>query len=274
MKRILSATTIAVGLAVGMSLPALGSGDCFATISSGSGATELTVCFSDHGNIVQWETPNGADHAIGGDGYVLCSGAVAPVTHGWDAGSFGEDGFGSALIDQPNGANTLPLRITRSTTDGAFQLTQDFRRDAREKEVTVIMTVENIGGVPRFNLRLARFLRMSPNNALNSANNATRTADSVLLWDDTDDFLFTPGPTFGVLMTALSYDMPHTPVIEDHDDWNPADNDGLQTGEGCTPISVQGPRLDLLDLMGRVTYDLNTLNVGQRRRVRFLYGHF
>jgi hypothetical protein len=274
MHRIFRAATIAAGLALGMSLPASGSSGCFATLSSGSGATALTVCFSNHGNIVQWETPDGADHAIGGDGYVLCSGAGAPLTHGWDAGSFGESGFGPAVIDQPGGPDTLPLRITRATTDGAFQLVQDFRRDAQEKDVTVMMTVQNTGRVSRFNVRLARFLRMSPNHALNSANNATRTADSVLLWDDADDFLFTPGPTFGVRMTALSFAVPHTPVIEDHDDWNPADSDGPQTAERCAPISLPGPRMNLLDLMGRVTYDLGTINPGQRRRVNFLYGHF
>jgi hypothetical protein len=83
------------------------SGTCFASIASGSGASALTVCLSDHGNIVQWTTPAGVEHSIKNDGYVLCSlGAAAPVVHGWDAGISTEDGFGAPVISQPNGVNT------------------------------------------------------------------------------------------------------------------------------------------------------------------------
>jgi hypothetical protein len=50
-----------------------------------------------------------------------------------------ESGFGAAIINQPNGANTFPLTITPDTTDGFFRLQQTFSRDAAEKDVTITM---------------------------------------------------------------------------------------------------------------------------------------
>ena len=64
------------------------------------------------------------------EGYVVCgSGANA-----WDAGP-SESGWGSPTISQPNGANTVPLTITRDTTNGKLRLTQRFTRDATEQEL-------------------------------------------------------------------------------------------------------------------------------------------
>ena len=247
------------------------SGTCFASIASGSGATALTVCLSDHGNIVQWTTPAGVEHSIKNDGYVLCSlGAAAPVVHGWDAGISTEDGFGPPIIDQPNGANTLPLVIARTTDDGVFRLEQRFTRDASEKDLTIAMTVTNLGRTTRNRVQLGRYFGMSPNRQNNSPNNASTTSDSVFLWDDPNQpFVDPPRLVYGVTLTALSYSILHTPVVEDHDAWNPEDDDGPQRAKSCSPINFGGPRIDLLDLRGRITYELGTLAPQRSRRVRF-----
>lgn len=250
------------------------SGACFASLASGGGPTSFTVCLSDHGNIVQWTTPAGVEHSIRNDGYVLCSlGELKlPVVHGWDAGISTEDGFGPPIIDQPNGANTLPLVITRTTDDGVFRLEQSFSRDATEKDLTIAMTVTNLTRTARTRVQLGRYFGMSPNRQSNSPNNASTTSDSVFLWDDPHQG-FVDSPVYGVLLTALSYATPHTPVVEDHDDWNPQDSDGPQRGKSCSPIDFGGPRIDLLDLRGRITYQIGDLAAQQSRRVRFLYRH-
>src|SRR5690606_987643 len=155
--------------------------ECFATFSSGSGASHFTVCVSDRGNVVCFQTPSGYEQAVSGDGYVLCSAGLSDVTvHGWDAGGYGQAGFGPPLIEQPNGPNTLPLAIRRTTLDGVFELVQTFRFDAIEKDLTVDMEVNNLTRDPRLRVRLARFLRMSPNRSVETGsnhgeNNATKT---------------------------------------------------------------------------------------------------
>ncbi len=272
-------TSFAAALALGLAFVVAGevtaSSACFATLASGAGATALTVCLSDHGNIVKWTSPAGVEHSTKNDGYVLCSlGAGAPVVHGWDAG-FIEDGFGPSIIDQPNGANTLPLVITRTTDDGVFQLEQRFTRDATEKDLTIAMTVTNVGRTTRNRVQLGRYFGMSPNHQTNSPNNASVTSDSVFLWDDPHQSFVDPPNhlVYGVMLTALSYNILHRPVVEDHDAWNPYDDDGPMRAKSCSPIDFGGPKIDLLDLRGRITYDIGTLAAGKGKLVRYLYRH-
>ena len=266
---------VAIGLAFNAAGEVTASGSCFASIASGSGATALTVCLSDHGNIVKWTTPAGVEHSTLNDGYVLCSvGTVAPVVHGWDAGISTEEGFGPPTIDQPNGANTLPLGITRTTDDGVFELEQRFTRDATEKDLTIAMAVTNLSSTTRHRVQLGRYFGMSPNKQNNSPNNASSTTDSVFLWDDPHQpFVNAPRLVYGVMLTALSYNILHRPVVEDHDAWNPEDDDGPQRAKSCAPIDFGGPRIDRLDLRGRITYELGTLGAGRTARARFLYRH-
>jgi hypothetical protein len=265
----------ALGLVLAMAHGVTASGTCFSTFASGTGANALAVCISDHGNIVRWTTPAGVEHSIKNDGYVLCSqGRVAPIVHGWDAGISTEDGFGPPVIHQPNGPNTLPLDITRTTDDGVFQLEQRFSRDTTEKDLTITMTVTNVDSTSRSGVKLGRYFGMSPNHLNNSPNNASATSDSVFLWDDPDQpFVDPPGLVYGVMLTALSYNILHTPVVEDHDTWNPQDDDGPQRAKTCSPIDFASPKIDLLDLRGRITYELGTLGAGRRARVKFLYRH-
>jgi hypothetical protein len=266
---------VVLGLALTAAGEVTASGSCFASIASGSGTTALTVCLSNHGNIVQWTTPAGVEHSTLNDGYVLCSvGTVGPVVHGWDAGISTEDGFGPPTIDQPNGANTLPLAITRTTDDGVFELEQRFTRDATEKDLTIAMAVTNLSSATRQRVQLGRYFGMSPNKQSNSPNNASSTTDSVFLWDDPHQpFVTAPRLVYGVMLTALSYNILHRPVVEDHDAWNPQDDDGPQRAKSCAPIDFGGPKINLLDLRGRITYELGTLGTGRTARARFLYRH-
>ena len=63
--RTITLLAAALGLAVIMAAGKVtASGTCFASLASGAGATALTVCLSNHGNIVQWTTPAGIEHLI------------------------------------------------------------------------------------------------------------------------------------------------------------------------------------------------------------------
>ncbi|HEX3033904.1 MAG TPA: hypothetical protein VHT73_02070, partial [Thermodesulfobacteriota bacterium] len=131
---------------------------CHTTLSSGSGANFMKICISNHGNPVQFESPKNFEHIrLGsiGEGYVVCSNLTS-VVHGYDAG-FAESGFGPPTINQPNGSNTLPLTITRDTTDGVFRLKQTFSRDSNEKDVTITMTLTNISSSNRSDVILDRY---------------------------------------------------------------------------------------------------------------------
>src|SRR4029077_13967785 len=103
---------------------AMADNDCFASLSSGSGLTLMKVCISKDGNLTKFESPAGFDQiGLGNlwrDGYSICTGNLPNfpnVPEGYDAGA-SEAGFGAPVIVQPNGPNTLPLTITRTTTDG------------------------------------------------------------------------------------------------------------------------------------------------------------
>ena len=111
--------------------------DCFALLGSGSGLTLMQVCISKDGNLTKFESPAGFDQIGQGnlfrDGYSICTGNLPnfqTVPEGCDAGS--EAGFGAPVIVQPNGPNTLPLTITRTTNDGVYQLKQSYALEHRE----------------------------------------------------------------------------------------------------------------------------------------------
>lgn len=101
------------------------SGQVFAC---GTGTTATTVGVSAHGNIVRFESPAGIEHLFGGastrSGYKLCYSSGGPFTAAFDFGGT-EGGWGAAApVSQPNGPNTFPLEISRTTADGSVTLTR------------------------------------------------------------------------------------------------------------------------------------------------------
>jgi len=157
-----------------------------ASFASGSGATFLGVAVSDHGNLLSFESPQGAQSLGGLEGYVLCSQGGSTV-HGYDWGG-GESGFGSATISQPNGAGTFPLTVTRNTTDGKFQLRQVWARpDAAEKDVTVTTTLKNLSSTTINGVVLSRTGNVNAGGVgTDTGDFGTHTSDSALQWDDLD----------------------------------------------------------------------------------------
>jgi hypothetical protein len=119
---------------------------CF---SSGSGWTFLKICITDNGNISWFESPAGKIHLQNREGYSVCSnlnGANPATVHGFDA-NIAANGWGTAVVSQPNGAGTLPLLITRQSLDGYVQLKQTFTINSSQRGVDVRIDIKNISGL-------------------------------------------------------------------------------------------------------------------------------
>jgi hypothetical protein len=114
--------------------------------------TTMKYCVSPHGNIVNLQSPVSTDHiatATIAEGYVLCSGTTVL---NYDIG-FREKGWkpGSIVVN----SSRTGLTLRRVTTDGRWQLDQEFGMDGKENDITVKMTLTNfVQGA--FNVRLAR----------------------------------------------------------------------------------------------------------------------
>jgi hypothetical protein len=94
--------------------------------SCGSGFSATTVGITSHGNVLRFESPAGKEHIQVGtfqSGYGLCVNSslkafdIAHAESGWS---------GFVSTSQPNGPNTFPLEITRTTADGTFTVLRRF----------------------------------------------------------------------------------------------------------------------------------------------------
>jgi hypothetical protein len=106
------------------------------------GSGNLKWCVSEHGNLMKFESPAGLEHirvATLFEGYVVC---VNDQPLYWDHGQL-EGGFGPPLVIA--GPTASGVTIRRTTTDGKFQLDQKWSRDTTERDVTVQMTLRNLG---------------------------------------------------------------------------------------------------------------------------------
>jgi hypothetical protein len=231
-----------------------------ASFTSGSGATFLRVAVSDHGNLLAFESPQ-AKQSVQEEGYALCSSSSGTI-NGYEMG-LTESGFGTPTFTQPNGAGTFPLTVTRNTTDGKFQLKQVWAKpDATEKDVTVTMTVKNLSSTTISEVLLSRFGDIDAggydaNFGTGYTDRGTRTADSVLLWDDSVDV---NQGSMGLMLTALTFQTTHQPFTELRNQWSPYQ---------CHASAPVGPVRD--DLAMRMTYSLGNIAAGASKTVKFEY---
>lgn len=163
-------------------------------------------------------------------------------------------------ITQPNGSNTFPLTITRSTMDGVFQLTQSYSRNTAEDEVIITMTLKNVSASPVSNVFLARYFRDYLGITTQVGG---RTLDAVWDWAG-----------YGLSLEALSFNVNHVTDIEAGETWS------LGTeGNGCydtsavnlgTPTGQNSGN----GWAGRVVYELGTLKAGTSKTVKVGYRRF
>lgn len=234
------------------------------TFTYGSGSQKFAFCVSEHGNFQHFESPANFEHLVIGEGYAVCSsvGTGHLGSHGYDAG-FNESGWGAASASQPNGANTLPLTITRSTTDGKFQLKQTFDWDTAQKEITITMVLKNLSASAITSVKLSRYF----DGDISSTNNND-------IYDTTQSAVWgrdTSLPRFGLMLTALSFAYTSKADQEPFSEWNP---NGSNSARSCYSHSDYGPPPPADDYVGRLTYTLGTLSAGQSKTVKMLYKRF
>ena len=135
----------------------LGTGVCQSTFTSGSGFAYMKFCTTQNGNVAKFESPSTFDQLHqGGEGYGVCDLTNNSNVRYYDWGVYGDSGWQAATITQPNGPNTFPLTITRSTSDDVWTLKQVFSRNTATPAVNVSMTLTNNSTVTR-QVNLSRF---------------------------------------------------------------------------------------------------------------------
>jgi hypothetical protein len=97
--------------------------------SCGATSTFTKVGITDHGNVLQLESPAGNEHILVGtarSGYQVCYDTGGGFAAAWDFGS-NEGGWpAGAIVFQPNGPSTFPLEIRRTSADGKVSLKRRF----------------------------------------------------------------------------------------------------------------------------------------------------
>lgn len=116
--------------------------DCAFTFTSGGTATVkyLQYCVTVNGNIVEFQSPLGAEHIrVGtvGDGYSLCDFGAGEVGY-HDYAGFGDVDTGTGWAAPVTVSQTATMvKIARSTADGRWTLTQTFTQSASDASVKV-----------------------------------------------------------------------------------------------------------------------------------------
>lgn len=226
--------------------------NCFSTHTLG----KLRVCISEHGNVVRMESPLGVEHiriGVIGEGYALCAApsAVAAPAIAHDAG-FAEAGFTAAITIVQPVPNAFPLTITRTTTSG-LQFIQSFSGDSVEGDLTVTMTVRNLSGATKYNVRLDRYFD-GDINAGSGGDLYSRTLDSVWAYANASN---------GVMLRDIQL-LPataHATAVHTFGTWNRAT---------CGQAGVATPTA-AGDFVGRLSYSFGNMAANTSRSVRINY---
>jgi hypothetical protein len=234
-----------------------------------------TMCVSNHGNLVKFESPAipgpaGSEHLrVGaiGEGYAVCN-AGSPVR--FDAGfteSVGAAGWGASFCSNPG---VLPIVCTRNTLANDWQLRQVFTRDLVNKRVIITMTLRNLVPTFRGAVYLSRYGDLDINNTP-LLDRGSRTPVSAFQWE-----YIGPNARRVVELAGLTALYPRLTAIQTFAAWNPALAAGL--GRSCNTASVPTPTAVAGDYVSRVTYYLGTFAprglAGSVKTVQFSYRAF
>ncbi len=101
----------------------------------------MSFCITANGNIAKFESPSGYTQMFA-EGYGVCDTSGSAVSyHDHEYADSGN--WASSTVIQPNGANTFPLKIVRTTSDGIWTLTQTFSQNAKDQYVKIVMQLKN-----------------------------------------------------------------------------------------------------------------------------------
>jgi hypothetical protein len=127
-------------------------------------SSSLKWCVNEDGNLQQFESPAGANHLSTGsavEGYYLCIDGQFGDTLVF-ADTAAQDLFTMGPPQLLAGPTASSVTIRRSTLNGRWQLDQKWTRDSAERDLTLTMTLENLG--PQVTgARLARVIDINAN---------------------------------------------------------------------------------------------------------------
>jgi hypothetical protein len=225
---------------------ALNASTCYSTYTSGAGATFLGFCITTTGNILQLQSPAGVYH-ISSEGYAMCGsydpGNLAPLPVAYDA-AFSESDWGPPTITGTPG--TFPLTIVRFSS-GGFKLTQTFSRDTVEHDITVTMTLQNLSGGVKYNVRLDRYVDGDVNST--TQNIYGRSLDSIYGYVDNGR---------GLMLSDITRTISHTTAVHPYGGW---------VRNTCNQASIPSPT-PVQDGVGRISYFLGQMNANQSKQVK------
>jgi hypothetical protein len=123
---------------------------CQSTFTSGSGDSYMSFCVTQNGNIGNFYSPaNYSQLYAGAEGYAVCDVSSNYSYHDWGRGGDSGNWLDSSVI-QPNGPNTFPLTVKRTTSDGIWTLTQAFSRSTTAPSVKITMALRNNSAVGKW----------------------------------------------------------------------------------------------------------------------------
>ena len=214
---------------------------------SGAGPTLLRWCVSRHGNLTHFESPAGHEHVRAGnltEGYAVCSGTTVL---NFDMADFGESGWTPAFTVVA-GPTAGGITLRRTSADGRWELTQKWSRDNKENDISVLMTLKNLGPGTILDVRLARIIDFD-NSGDFGDDTQDRSDRSVWARDNTT--------LVGATLSNIKFTQP-------------ADTALFFDGSAhCSPGSVATPTAT--DLWAFVTARLGPLNAGKAATTTFVY---
>jgi hypothetical protein len=132
--------------------------DCYATFQNTKGPNAMSYCITANGNVLQIQG-EGRSQLGAYEGYevVVNDPFTGDQTSYYDY-AVSESHFGASQIIQPNGPNTLPLKIIRqSSVSPNLTLEQNFRKDGTDSSILLVdMKVTFFQDWPRVRILLSR----------------------------------------------------------------------------------------------------------------------
>ena len=183
---------------------------CAFTFTSGAGDSFLQSCVTVNGNVAQFETPAGHEHirhGVVGEGYGVCD--TNTNTEYFDYSFFGDSPNWRAPVTGTPTATSV--KITRTTIDGLWTLTQTFAQVAGTSPfLKVTMTLTNNAAVDR-TVFVTRFTDAEPDHLFTSSMGAT--SNSAFAWDQTVTPNIGLRANFGIMLQGLALPQQHAPDL-------------------------------------------------------------
>jgi hypothetical protein len=223
------------------------------------GSGDFVWCLSSTGNLQRLTAPAGVefiDHFIKTEGYAIC---VNDVPLYYDRGEV-PPGFTAALgfgkpvvIAGPSGSG---ITISRDTLDGLFRLDQKWSADKNERDLTVQMTLSNLGTRAVGSIRLLRIVDVDANGFGNN-------------WYDRSDLsVWFRGPDSGFAGALAVTALTRTPR------WRIAVTNTQAAYDlvlPCAPDSRNAPGASSTDVAAFIGFDVGSLGAGRRVAVKVGY---